>query len=712
MKKTPAKARDNSSDESKPPRVGARVDFLTDRHRSSPRASLAFSALAAFDWIWKKFGSLRRGVSPAAEDARRVESQVKSPKRATQVCAFLLLAFSGLGLRAQQTALPMTGVVPVPRLVSFSGKLTDAQGRPTSQIEGVTFAIYKDQDGGAPLWLEIQNVKPDSEGNYGVQLGATKSAGLPLDLFSSGEARWLGVQVSGQAEQPRVFLLSVPYALKAADAETIGGLPPSAFVLATSANAASGTAPASSRALPSNSPPTISGTGTADYLPLWTDSSGTLGNSVLFQSGTGSTAKIGINTTTPSATLDVKGGATVRGPFTLASTGIATTSKGMNSYAENFTANTYNSSTKTGIPQNFRWQAEPVGNDTANVSGSLNLLFNQGSQTATETGLKIASNGQITFASGQAFPGTGTITGVTAGTGLAGGGTSGTVGLSVDPSLVPFLTTANTFSSTQAVSSATEIGFLGESNSGWGVYGSSSSNYGVVGASGTGIGTYGGSTSGDGVFGRSSSSNAVEGISDTGTGLRGESSSLYGVYGSSTSSYGVAGVTTSGNGVYGQVTAANQSGVVGRTLDSSGNWGLFAFGNIGASGTKSSVVPVDNGSRQVALYAVESPGVWFEDYGAGKLVSGVVTVNIDPAYAQTVNTGVAYHVFLTPDGDCEGLYVTARTATSFEVRELHHGNSNVAFDYRIIALRRGYETKRLADVTNATPRSPIETPRP
>jgi hypothetical protein len=56
-------------------------------------------------------------------------------------------------------------------------------------------------------------------------------------LFSSGEARWLGVQVQGQAEQPRTLLLSVPYALKALDAETIHGMPLSAFVLAAPANA-------------------------------------------------------------------------------------------------------------------------------------------------------------------------------------------------------------------------------------------------------------------------------------------------------------------------------------------------------------------------------------------------------------------------------------------------------------------------------------------
>ena len=66
----------------------------------------------------------------------------------------------------------------------------------------------------------------------------------------------------------------------------------------------------------------------------------------------------------------------------------------------------------------------------------MNLLFATAPATATETGLKINSNGQISFAPGQAFPGAGTITGVTAGTALLGGGTSGVVPLSVDTTKV------------------------------------------------------------------------------------------------------------------------------------------------------------------------------------------------------------------------------------------------------------------------------------
>src|SRR4029077_3310905 len=44
--------------------------------------------------------------------------------------------------------------------------------------------------------------------------------------------------------------------------------------------------------------------------------------------------------------------------------------------------------------------------------------------------------GLITFAPGQTFPGTGTISGVTAGSGLTGGGSSGNVTLNVDTTKV------------------------------------------------------------------------------------------------------------------------------------------------------------------------------------------------------------------------------------------------------------------------------------
>lgn len=159
--------------------------------------------------------------------------------------------FVALSAAAQQSA--NSNATVVPQLIPYSGVAKDLNGKPLSGTVGITFLLYKQEQGGAPLWLETENVQADARGNYTVQLGATLANGLPSDLFVSGEARWLAVQIAGQAEQSRVMLLSVPYALKAGDAATVGGLPASAFVLAASANSTA--TPASAATTSTSAPP-------------------------------------------------------------------------------------------------------------------------------------------------------------------------------------------------------------------------------------------------------------------------------------------------------------------------------------------------------------------------------------------------------------------------------------------------------------------------
>jgi len=257
-----------------------------------------------------------------------------------------------------QESLSSPAAPVVPRLVNFSGIAVDGQGKAISGIAGVTFAIYKEQYEGSPLWLETQNVQADGKGNYTVQLGATKPQGLPLDLFTGGDARWLGVTVNGGKEQARVLLLSVPYALKASDAETLGGLPPSAFVLSQGVQGTSTkTAPARSNAASGNSVAapngTVTGVGVAGFIPMW-DTTTDIVDSVLFQK----TSQIGVKTTTPAATLDVNGKTDVRNTLTLFPNGT---------------------------------------NSTLAVNG---------------TNFKVDQTGKVTFISGQTFPGTGTVTSV------------------------------------------------------------------------------------------------------------------------------------------------------------------------------------------------------------------------------------------------------------------------------------------------------------
>ena len=204
---------------------------------------------------------------------------------------------------AGQAAVP-AAQAPVPPLIKFTGALPGPQG-----ARAVTFRLFAEQTGGAALWAETQTVVTDADGRYVVTLGARSAEGVPLDLFTSGEARWLEAEAEGTVPQVRVLLVSVPYAMKAADATTVGGKPLSAFVLAgdKSGVGADGLTYVDTRVLSkalgagSAGLPETTG-GNPGYIGMFTDTVN-LGNSVIYQSGT----SIGVNTTVPEAAFHVKG---------------------------------------------------------------------------------------------------------------------------------------------------------------------------------------------------------------------------------------------------------------------------------------------------------------------------------------------------------------------------------------------------------------------
>jgi len=534
---------------------------------------------------------------------------------------------------AQQTVVTNTNLV-VPPLINFSGQLTEINGKPLAGTVAVTFLLYKEPQGGSPIWMESQNLHTDSQGRYTVMLGSTSSTGLPTNIFAAGEAHWLGVQVQSQEEQPRVLLVSAPYALKAGDAQTLGGLPPSAFVLAAppagygaSVPAVQGEAATTSAktVAPATSDVTTTG-GTVNAVPLFTTPTN-IQNSLLTQSG-----KAAIN---------------IVGKLNLPALGLATSTAGKNSQPQSFVASVFNSTTSTAVPQTFQWQAEPVGNDTATATGSLNLLFGFGTSKPAETGLSLASNGQITFATGQTFPGTGTVTSVGAGLGLTGGPITTTGTLAIDTTKIPQLGAANTFVGNQSITgnlsatgnlSGTEINasteVLSNNNStpalnvtnavgnginatGFvGVLGQTSFS-GGVGVQGTapfnGVWGQASSNGGAGVFGQATGGYGVWGNDSAASG------SSRGVYGTSasTSGYGVEGSAPT-TGVYGTATATSGTtyGVYG-TASSPSGYGLYGSANAGAglgaynnSSTNATILASNNSTSNnaaVFLGSVSNP---------------------------------------------------------------------------------------------------------
>ena len=88
----------------------------------------------------------------------------------------------------------------------------------------------------------------------------------------------------------------------------------------------------------------------------------------------------------------------------------------------------------------------------------------------------------------------------------------------------------------------------------------------------------------------------------------------------------------------------------------------------------------------------------FFDRGTATLEGGTATIELDPIFLQTVTIDDDHPmiVFVSPTGDCRGLFVAQTTARSFVVKELCGGKSNATFSWEIAAKRKGYEGVRLA----------------
>jgi hypothetical protein len=767
---------------------------------------------------------------------------------------------------------------PMPRVVRYSG-IADATPGQTLTLK---FSLYENQAGGNAVWSESQQVTPGDGGKYSVLLGAATENGLPQNVFSAAQAKWLGVTIGDGQEQPRTILVATPYSLKASDAETLGGHPASDFVLSAGKSAAQPPSGTDITQINVGSGVTGGGTGPTVTLGLSSTYLETLGNQIYPQlTGTnkvtgkntytagnlllgtspvlsvanvlaaspvtvtpsGSTVKIGLSdsallTLGDSVYAQLAAANTFTKPMTFAS---GQTFPGTVSLSANnaFTGtDSFSKPVTFASSQTFPGTATLGGNNaftgtdtitaasTATSSGALtvtdtasgNAIFAQSSNTGVlaystssssgagidaqggEYGVYAQGSGSYAESTGVYGAGNGFgvygYTEATGATGVYGQGYTGVMGLGASSatSATAFGSgvagngaigiwgstnyTGSTFSpeailgfipSNQPTATFAPIAIVGNTESPTGAGGyflgptglyvdsNASTNDGVA-ISATGGSNYTSAT----VIGTGVAASGFYGVLSTGTYGVFSTGNAFGVVGEGP--FGVVGVaSTAGNGNYGFGVegAATYESVEGQTFaatSSAGVWGDLADGvgdgsgvlatgdsstgliaannsnyatikaynfttnsgkivfetyapnqnsshctidtsaNLSCSGSLAEVQKTDGGESK-AIYAVASAENWMEDAGSAQLSGGAAKVSLESQFGQTVNAAVDYHVFLTPNGDCKGLYVASKSATGFEVRELGGGQSNISFDYRIMAKRKGFESTRLEDLT-------------
>jgi hypothetical protein len=257
---------------------------------------------------------------------------------------------------------------------------------------------------------------------------------------------------------------------------------------------------------------------------------------------------------------------------------------------------------------------------------------------------------------------------------------AGVLGVSKNGQGVAGVTTAET-------SPFGSIGVLGADlsttvNGNGGVVGISNHNAGVAGFSNDPASGVGGLFQDDGGVG-------LTAISNNGTGGIGIGSNGLDAYGFDTAGASLVIANFVGGPLIHAFSPNFQTEVL--SLDSAGN--LTIAGGLVQHGSPMAVNPTSAGTR-VITYAPQQSVRTMEDVGEARLVAGQSLVRLEPGFASSIDTRRTYLVFLTPQGDNNGLYVAQKTNTGFFVRE-HNGASNIAFDYRIVAQPYGSASGRL-----------------
>jgi len=338
---------------------------------------------------------------------------------------------------------------------------------------------------------------------------------------------------------------------------------------------------------------------------------------------------------------------------------------------------------------------------------------------------------------------------------ITGGGTGPTASIGLDTTLVPLLAASNSFTSanyfnagivanspspaTNAVYATTTASNLfpieaysQATVNGWGI-GTYSTNYPLFAqATDTNAGdetiavygqTFNTGSGSFGIFGQAQNGNGASGVYGLSGSASTEGTQVQPFFGGAgvwadTNQFGGAGAsllaTADDNdaGIFASNSPTGYYTIYVQNDDTTGDAGPFnaynsnnqsfceidGNGDLTCSGSINTAV-VSRDGHKVASYSVQSAENWIEDFGSAQLEGGHASVTLDPTFASTVNTGVEYHVFLTPNGDSKGLYIASKGAGSFDVVESNGGKSNIAFDYRIVAKRKGFESVRLADMT-------------
>jgi hypothetical protein len=147
-------------------------------------------------------------------------------------------------------------------------------------------------------------------------------------------------------------------------------------------------------------------------------------------------------------------------------------------------------------------------------------------------------------------------------------------------------------------------------------------------------------------------------------------------------------------------------GVYGEPGDPVPDWGVYANGDIGASGAKLFVEPhPTDATKEIRYITLEGreAGTYFR--GTSQLTNGIARIDVPEDFAIVSSTD-GLTVQLTPVGQAASLYCAERSLDAIVIA----GSPDVVFDYQVNGLRKAFaNTEPVSENRDFVPDSPDAT---
>jgi Collagen triple helix repeat (20 copies) len=163
----------------------------------------------------------------------------------------------------------------------------------------------------------------------------------------------------------------------------------------------------------------------------------------------------------------------------------------------------------------------------------------------------------------------------------------------------------------------------------------------------------------------------------------------YGVYGSTAYTAGAGYLTSNeqtgiGGGFFGSVVGSMSSGNIIGNISSGELFSNYNRGNTYTTGKNIELVETSENTKQ-AVYSITSTTSKMYSNGSAQLTSGECFVSFDNAFAMLL--GEQPTVTASPNGECNGIFISEVTKDGFKIKELNNGHSNATISWIAVGNR-------------------------